>query len=484
MQPATQGRPADGIAVADFKTSVRTAQGGFFCSVGGKPDRVNDHLATLGEPAARAWRIDVAAAAPAAVGAVLPLFDNREGVPPRLLDVSGCSHLAVRLIGRLGERRVRIEIVARPSADLEAAGIPVAALNAKDLDEQRWSMHVFPLPEHLDRARAGSIRFTFDGPGPTWVAMESVQFCGSDGPAAIEPRKARPVADLRQAMWVWHTRQVLADARQQDELLAFCGKHGITDLFCQVPYDYADGSIRLDLVGEQRAFNAAAQRAGIRVHALDGAPEFVLRENHPRLFKLIDALDRLNREGPVEGRYRAVHMDNEPYILKDWKDPAARKRVLQQFIELNRELRRRANAAGMEYGVDIPFWWDSVDDSGKPVFVVPTETGDVPLLEALFACVQNAGIMSYRERVTGAGGVIACCLNEFELGARHGVKVFASVELGTGPRVEEGITFGVYPREYLRQQLETLRAALPYEEGCAGLAIHAYDFYRAMEEQP
>ena len=31
---------------------------------------------------------------------------------------------------------------------------------------------------------------------------------------------------------------------------------------------------------------------------------------------------------------------------------------------------------------------------------------------------------------------------------------------------------------------ETLRAALPYEEGCAGLAIHAYDFYRAMEEQP
>jgi hypothetical protein len=285
-------------------------------------------------------------------------------------------------------------------------------------------------------------------------------------------------------MWVWHTARILPDAHSRKELIAFCRRHRVTDLFCQIPYDYEDATVQLHQVEPQRAFNAAASAAGLTVHALDGAPDYVLPAQHQRMVDLIDALDQFNRGGAPETRYAAVHLDNEPYLLPQWRDPESRRLLLQDYIALNGELGRQARAADMEYGVDIPFWWDRHDATGKAVFVVPTTDGDVPLLEALFPLVQNIGIMSYRERVTGAGGVVACCGAEFALGARHGVDVLAAVELGTGPLVEPGISLGRYAPDYVRGQLATLERVLPHQKGCAGLAIHAYDYYRAMEERP
>ncbi len=484
--PVLSADHATPLLVADFEGGVESTLGGYFQCIGGAPTAVSDRIAALGAPEVRSWRIDVQASAPSGgVGGVIPLFDNRQGVTPRPLDVSAVPHLLLRMLGEPGARRVRVEVVHGPFDGLERVGIEVGRLAGTELNGTSWSTHVFPLPpDVLGPPGVGAVRVLLEGSGAGWVAVDQAAFCSSSEGSAV-PATAAPAAHpLRKAMWVWETARILPDPVQREALVSFCRRNGVTDLFCQVPYDYKDDTIVLHHAAEQRSFNAAARAAGVAVHALDGAPDFVFARNHGRLFKLLDVLDGFNRGGGPETRYAGVHMDNEPYVLPEWKDPAARRALLGDFITLNRELRRRCEAAGMVYGVDIPFWWDSSDAAGKAVFTVSGPEGDVPLLEALFPLIQNVGIMSYRERVTGVNGVVACCRTEFELGHRLGVPVFAAVELGTGPLVEKGITFGCYPRSYFAGQLETLEYVLARTVGCAGLAIHAYEYYRTMEENP
>ena len=480
---ATPGRT---IGVADFESAVQTAQGGFFRSVGASPDQVRDSLATVGEPASGAWRVEVTAGAPDAdVGGIIPLFDERmEAGAPALLNIGEAPNLCLRLIGDLGERRLRVDVVATRSPDPSEPGVLLRKLDPSELDRSRWREVILAIPsDRQDLARLGAIRLLLDGQGPAWFAVDAVGFVADGGgiPAPTgEP--ARPHR-LRKAMWVWRPEQTLAEPQQIKDLLAVCRRDGFTDLFCQVPYLYENENIRLALVDEQRALNTAAAQAGITVHALDGARHYARRENHSRLFKLVKALDEFNRAGAPESRYRGVHMDNEPYLLDEWKQGGeSQQRLIQEYLELNRELGRLTKAAGMQFGVDIPFWWDKVELSGKAVFRVKTENGEIPLLEALFPHVQNVAVMSYRDRVTGHNGVVGTCLTELALGARLGVDVFASVEVGW-PRTEKGTSFGGYSREYFLTQLATLERIVSSQAGCAGIAIHAYHYYRDFAEK-
>ena len=301
--------PAPGVVVADFDGSCRSAQGGMYHCAGGTPEQVSDRLLTAGEPASSAWRINVSADAPATgVGGIVPLFDNgTRGKESPLLDVSSLAYVYVRLIGDLGDRSLSVQAVPGTVIVPERWGAELGRIQAADLDPLRWRTQTLSiLAEGLDRTKLGAIRLMLEGTGPAWVAVDSITF--SDNPDSPVVGTDKPVAPrkLRRPMWVWHTARILPDPAQIEQLLEFCQQHGITELFCQVPYDYVDGQIELHLVPEQRAFNAAARQAGVMTHALDGAPDFVFRANHPRLFKLVEALDRFNREGPAEGRYRAV----------------------------------------------------------------------------------------------------------------------------------------------------------------------------------
>lgn len=476
--PAAQR--SDALIVADFGAGVTTAQGGFFGVTGGKPDCVRDDLAEIGQPAARAWRITAAAgAAPTGVGGYVPLFDNSsDATVRRPLDISATPFIELRLLGVLGGRALRIEVNPTTVIDAGAAGTLVAELDAGKLSPERWQTLRFRVPA----ATAGVIRLMLAGDGPAWVALDRVRFCASLEPTEWPLTPPGATHSLRLATWVWSSQMNLAEREQADRLLEFCRGQHLTDVFLQVPYEFHDGAVTLKLVDSLRAFNSAAHAAQIRVHALDGAPEYVLRKNHPRMYALVDALQEYNRGGLPDARFDALHIDNEPYILPEWKDPNQRPLVIDGYLALYRELRRRANAADLELGTDIPFWFGRRDADGQPAFPVQTSAGTITLLEALLPVVQSVGVMSYRERVTGPNGVVAVCQDEFSLGQKYGVAVFTSIELGTGPRVEQGITLGCYSRDYFADQYAMLRHVLACEPGCAGLAIHSYASFRRMED--
>lgn len=484
-EPSPASQPADPRVIADFGYCVRAAGGGLFQVVGGRPDVVRDQLLACGDPPARAWRIDALPGAPAeGVGGVVPLFDNLAPAKAQPTRVDAAPFLEIRLTGVLKDRRLNVE-VCPAVGELDQVGAVIGSVTAAEVDAQQWRTIVLPMAaKGVKLPAAAAIRLMFAGEGPAWVAVDWMRWCDSATPAPWTPPQPSAPPSIRQALWVWETKEIWSDPARTQGLLDFARKHDLTDLFCQVQYDYADGVAALELADAQRAFLAAAHRARLKIHALDGFAEYVLPENHERMFQLVAALDRFNHAGPADARYDALHLDNEPYLVPAWKDPATRQSVIDAYVSLNQELRHRANAAGLEFGVDIPFWFDQYEASGAPKFAVETAAGKTSLLEALFGCVQNAGIMSYRERVTGRNGVVALCATEFDLGARLGVDVFASVEVGVGPRVEQGITFGVYPLQYFREQRATLLPALGCEKGCRGLAIHHYRELRAWEERP
>ncbi len=490
--PADVASPGHSIAVADFEDSIRTKQGGMFFCVGGRPDQVRDGLVRTGHPAAGAWRVEVSADAPrTGVGGVVPLYDAcaaSGAEPPQSVpsgvDASKTRHLHLRLIGQLGQRQLRVEGIAGKPVGPETRGVLLGTLPGDAIDARDWRDIPMALGEsEIDLARLTGIRLLLDGPGEAWLAVDSISLAASAGGLPARQTEPAEPRSLRYAVWSWRTESLLSDTARRDALIAFCRARGITDLFSQVLYEYHDEEVTLQKMDSQRQFNALAHRSGIRVHALDGHRSYALEGNHPRMLRLVDALVRFNEEGTPESRFHGLHLDNEPYLLEEWKNEATRPGVLQAYYELNRRLAPRVKDAGLEFGLDIPFWWDKSDESGRAVYRVMTVDGEKPLLDAIFPLVRNVAVMSYRERVTGCNGVVAHCRQEFELGRRLGVDVFASIETGAGERFEKGTTFGPYSRAYFEWQFDTLKRILSREPGCSGLAVHAYDYYREMLEK-
>jgi len=479
-EPGAASQPADSRLIGDFEGSLQAAPGGWFTVIGGRPDCVRDQLTTLGRPSAGAWRIDVTNQAPQrGAGGLIPLYNQlQRGAKP--LDVAATPLLELRLIGELGQRTLRIAVCPDAIDELERAATDLRTLSAADVDAAAWKDFVLPLRGDAGPLRtAGVVRLLLEGEGPAWIAVDRIRLGAAEPlPAYVQPEPT-PAHALRKALWVWTTDEIYPNAKQRSDLLAYAKKHAYTDLFCQMRYTYEGGTLQLQLVDEQRAFLAAAHAAGLTIHALDGHRDYVLPENHARMLTLVETLAAFNAAGPADARYDAVHLDNEPYLLKGWNDAAERQRIVNAFVDLNRQLKQRCTAAGLSFGLDIPFWFD------RPDYVYTGGDGQTQLLEAIFRTVDNLGIMSYRERATGPNGVVAVCTDEFALGRRYKVAVFPSLETGTGPDVEKGITLGVYASDYYHAQLATLQRVLRSEPACGGIAIHYYHpVLFKLEDQP
>ena len=476
----TQGREASApgeILVVDFDASVRTEQGHFFDIVGGRPDVVRDRLATFGDPPRSAWRGDILRdAGDREISLVIPADSTATGP----IEASGKTTLTLGIIGDLGDRRLSVEVAAKPDSTSADSPALIGMIAADQLDASRWQVIRLPVPEGLSSS-SSAIRLVLKGPGPAWLAIDAIAFDSNESGSRATERISPEPHELRQCLWVWNTDRILGSSDETDALLNFAKVQGFTDLFVQVIYKYRDGAIALGMADRQRAFNARAAKLGVRVHALDGHPQYVLRPNHARMVALVEALSAFNRQAAPAERYHGVHLDNEPYVLPEWQSPDTRQDLIDSYIGLNRQLSVAARHGKLEYGVDIPFWWDRTTAAGAPEFRL-TGDGGKPLLDALFALVDNVGVMSYRPRVTGSNGIIACCETEFDLGRRTGVDVFASVETGGGSDVEDGTSFAPYPREHFMQQLESLRRIAARTPGAAGISIHYYDALRAKLE--
>jgi hypothetical protein len=292
-----------------------------------------------------------------------------------------------------------------------------------------WQEVMMPLPAdgRLNLAQLGGLTLEFVDPGSHCVYIDDVTLKKNRASKASERPSLRPQLSRRgfqllpRKMWIWSTASLLDDPRARDELLDFCRKQQIDELWLQLLYDFEPSAPRpkkapastprtcvLRRAPELRELLRKARQQAVRVHALDGYPEYALRTRHLFPLAIVDAVIEFNRQGAADERFAGVHFDNEPYLLIGWHEPRTREQILREFLELNVECQRRIDAVSdMEFGVDIPFWWQDRDQTGRPI-------GEVVFrgkrLAASYHCLElldRVGVMNYRDTADGADGLIA-----------------------------------------------------------------------------
>jgi hypothetical protein len=252
---------------------------------------------------------------------------------------------------------------------------------------------------------------------------------------------------------------VLREPAARQALLERARCAGVDRLWIQIALERertADGTQRLQHADSWRVLLREAHAAGLTVEALDGAPAYALRRNHAEALAVVDAVVAFNRDGEPATRFDGLHFDIEPHGLYRWRFPEARERMVGELVELLLESRRRLQAAGLRFGVALPFWLQAVDEAtGEAIGVVTLDGRRASAAHHLIDRLDYVALMSYRDRATGPNGFTTIAADLLAYAATPGrAKVYLGLETAAGA---QRVRFATgLPRE---QALARMRAA-------------------------
>ena len=260
-------------------------------------------------------------------------------------------------------------------------------------------------------------------------------------------------------MWVWDTKQIVISDQRMDDLLAFCKQQNVDELFLQVIYVFEndkDGNTYAEMVQPHlfRKFIKKATESGIRIHALDGYPEYALKTWHHKTMAIIDCIIDYNESSEPDERFYGVHLDNEPYQIMGFDGPQ-REPILVQLLEINDAMVKRIKERGSDlvFGIDIPFWFD---EAALPcVITYNGKTQDAA--KHLIEICDNVGIMDYRITAGGYDGIVYHALGEIEHADKVGKKIYIGVETFRYEPIPLAFVYGI-PEADWHQMTETTNA--------------------------
>jgi hypothetical protein len=229
-------------------------------------------------------------------------------------------------------------------------------------------------------------------------------------PAAT--RRAGDAARLpARPLWLWDSPKVLLDAEARRELFAFCACQGIDGLWMQVALEReraADGTPVLQHAAAWRTLLREAHAAGLTVEALEGAPIYALKPHHGEALAVVDAVIAFSKAAADRDGFDGLHFDIEPHGLYRWRFPESRERMAAGLVEVSLESAKRLRAAGLRFGVALPFWLQVKDEqTGEPLGAITYEKQRQSAAHHLIDRLDYVAIMSYRDRTTGPNGVVA-----------------------------------------------------------------------------
>lgn len=476
---ATPAR-ADGpvLPIADFDYGQNRV-GGFHGSFHRLPSTARTLRVGGGHrPNGYALRVTATRAADGFAGAFVSFYDHRAATRT-YVDGEPYDVLSFWVRGAIGGEELTVRIadeqwLARddaftvgPIRDFLPAGVTTS-----------WQQVVVPLaPLPLDLRRLAALSLSFDVAGSYTVYVDDVSLQSHPGdtlPLLSGPLPRPP----GRAVWQWDSRQVVADPHARAELLDFLLRDGIRRVWMLLPHTDADGnfvdgvtslSLNRDAL---REFLAAAHQHGVAIEVLDGAPELALAANHARALALVDAVAAFNAAAPAGQGFDGVHLDIEPYLLPGWETAATREAILRAYLDLTVESQRRLAAAGIAFGVDIPYWWQDAAAAGV--------TYGGARKAAAFHCIDRfdaVGIMNYQRDADGEGGMIA-----------RGTGLLAYADAGGRARVYMG-TETPAAGDSLSAAGFLWEAALAEGDfrrfsSFAGTALHHYASYRQLLAAP
>ena len=371
----------------------------------------------------------------------------------RYLDATPYAYLAVAVRGKIGNEKVVLKIADEEWNRKEDAYLlgdinrymPGARIDTK------WHTALIPLKDilsHIDGKKLATLVFEAFSPMAGSFELGPISFLrDSSSFSTIHIRKPLlQQRSMQKALWMWETK-TLFEKNELDRFLAFLKNENIDNVFLALPYDSLvsnriDG-IALDpktLGPIVRSLNAA----GIRAHALAGDKDFILPDRREFVRKTVQNIVEYNKSVSPGEQFYAIHFDIEPYLFPGFASPR-QPWFIQNFLQTLDECSRAAHGGGMLIGVDIPFWFDGINELTHLPIVATLGGVTKPLYQHVLDVTDNVALMDYRTSVEGENGIVHLATKELEYADRTGKQIFVGLE--TAPLPDETIlTFMQSPK--------------------------------------
>lgn len=204
-----------------------------------------------------------------------------------------------------------------------------------------------------------------------------------------------------------------------------------------------------------KSFISKASTNQISVHALDGSPNWVSDDGLPLQQTFISWLENYQKDALINEKFKGIHLDVEPY--KNSQYNANINRVLENYQTFIVRFKTLVYSLKLEFGIDIPFWFYSVNYN--------TKYGKGNVAEWLCENVKSITIVAHRDTAYsniayGSDGIIAISVAEMNLFNSHNVKGNIAVETGRLDDVNKLETFYEKGKAYMYQQLDLVQLGL------------------------
>ncbi len=367
----------------------------------------------------------------------IQFFDSKAAPMERVyMDCSPFNFVTFSVRGEKGTEKLILRVADREWEKREDS------LNIGDLEQflpsgrvdtswQRGWVPIQKFPGRINRKELAGVVFLAEK-GEGKIFIKDIAFTKTKD-AKIPKPQYDPVLhrDYHTGLWLWETEKIMGDAEATRELLQFCMKQRITDLFMQLPYQARKDSGKWEILWDRPKISSLISKlhgAGVLVHALDGDPRFALRQWHDRVISVLETVIQYNNSQVQETRFDGIRLDIEPYLLSNFAG-VEKESITKQYLAILKKSKQMTACAQIELGVDIPFWYDSVNRYFEPL----VEIKNRPLSEWILDIADNVGIMDYRTKAYGPDGTITHAIDEMEYAAATGKKVFVGFETSSLP---------------------------------------------------
>ncbi|MFD1885734.1 hypothetical protein [Paenibacillus wenxiniae] len=267
------------------------------------------------------------------------------------------------------------------------------------------------------------------------------------------PMQSAHAQSAQKATWLWNTQLIVTSSA---DVLQFASSQGVNLIYLQINRDL-DAAV-------YHNFIAAATAKGIAVQALDGDPSWALDSQRSKLQSSLDWITSYQNTASADQRFSGIHIDIEPYLLREWKTKQSK--VIRGWQQSVLSVSQTAQQLGISASADIPFW----------LHTLYTADQKTTLSSWMMQQYDSITIMAYRDR---ADAIVDVASAELAEGVTAGISVYVGVETNASAE-GNGITFYEEGAAYMNQQLQIVDDTASTYSSFAGIAVHDYAGWSAF----
>ncbi|MDF2963378.1 MAG: hypothetical protein K0S39_5113, partial [Paenibacillus sp.] len=209
-------------------------------------------------------------------------------------------------------------------------------------------------------------------------------------------------------------------------------------------------------------FIKKANARGVQVHAMSGAPNWVLSEHNPKMYEFIHWVKQYNNSVQPEERFAGIHLDVEPYVLPEWRQDSDT--VIGLWMDTVSGFAEEVKVdSNLTVGIDMPVWLNRFQ-------VRDGYGGRTTLSDWMIRRLDQVTLMAYLDK---AEDIVKSVEEEIAEADRAGVPVLVAVD--TVDNGEPGGSFYNKGHSSMITELNSVESVLSKHPSYKGYSIHEWD---------